>query len=200
MNKILKLAVTEDMYFKIFEKILEQIVFMPDVQSIVKLSMFKRIAAWFKDQEELLSEKKILVIFGLLLSIHSKMEIFDVYQVAIKSNLLTIRNSMKECQGEELPMVQSNQIHEHQITRVVLNQWNFIEYYIKSTLNYCKKARIITGLLSEDESLEVRRIQSPSSFLTFSQTLSQAIKRDNTMHSLIFDYNYENFFNGLHHS
>ena len=90
INKILKLSVIDDTYFNIFEKVHEDILFIPDISSIVKLSLYPRIGKWFKDllPGQFFEKKKILMLFGLMLSSHSKMNIYNVYDVAIKNNML----------------------------------------------------------------------------------------------------------------
>ena len=72
INKILKLSIMDRKYFQLFDKILEEIAFIPDIQKAVKLSLFSRITKWFKglDESEFLSKKQILVLFGLLLTPH----------------------------------------------------------------------------------------------------------------------------------
>lgn len=72
INKILKLSVIDDTYFQIFEKLHEEILFIPDICNIVKLSLYPRISKWFKDLEpgKFFEKKKVLILFGLMLSSH----------------------------------------------------------------------------------------------------------------------------------
>jgi hypothetical protein len=48
INKVLKLSIMDNTYFKIFDKLLEDIIFIPDICKIVKLSTYTRITQWFK--------------------------------------------------------------------------------------------------------------------------------------------------------
>ena len=97
INKILKLSVIDDTYFNIFEKLHEDILFIPDICSIVKLSLYPRIGKWFKDLKpgEFFEKKKVLMLFGLMLSSHSRMNIFNVYDVAIRNNALLQPRTIK---------------------------------------------------------------------------------------------------------
>ena len=52
INKILKLAIMDPTYFQIFDKLLEDIIFIPDICKIVKISIYPRITNWFKDLKE----------------------------------------------------------------------------------------------------------------------------------------------------
>lgn len=47
INKILKLSVIETTYFDIFEKLHEEILFIPDICNTVKLSLYPKISKWF---------------------------------------------------------------------------------------------------------------------------------------------------------
>ena len=90
INKILKLAIMDSTYFQIFDKMLEDIIFIPDICKIVKISIYPRITKWFRDLTpgKFFKKRQILLIFGLLLASHPKMNLYNVYEVAIRNNLL----------------------------------------------------------------------------------------------------------------
>jgi hypothetical protein len=46
---------------------------------------------------------------------------------------------------------------EKKIMQIALNQWNFIDYYINQTLDYCKKSQIMTQI--EIDELKITRIE-----------------------------------------
>jgi hypothetical protein len=46
---------------------------------------------------------------------------------------------------------------EKNIMQIALNQWNFIDYYINQTLDYCKKSQIMSQI--EIDELKITRIE-----------------------------------------
>jgi hypothetical protein len=90
INKILKLSIMNKTYFQIFDKLLEDIIFIPDICKIVKVSIYPRITTWFKNlsANQFFEKREVLLIFGLLLASHPKLNLYNVYEVAIRNNLL----------------------------------------------------------------------------------------------------------------
>ena len=113
-------------YFVIFDKLLEDIIFIPDICKIVKLSIYPRISVWFQElaPNKFFKKHKILLLFGLLLDSHPKMNLHNVYEVAIRNNLLSDARTTKSL----LDGIETQRYHndlsckEHQIMRIVLNE------------------------------------------------------------------------------
>jgi len=39
---------------------------------------------------------------------------------------------------------------ENQISRIVLNDWKFLEYYVEQTLDYCRRSNMLTSFEIDD--------------------------------------------------
>ena len=71
-----------------------------------------------------------------------------------------------------------------------MNDWNFIDYYVEQTLDYCKRSRIMTQ--EEIDELRITRIQkhkgAKKGFQSFSKNLSDSIYNSSEMHKMMIDY------------
>mmetsp|Transcript_6803 Transcript_6803/g.10961 ORF Transcript_6803/g.10961 Transcript_6803/m.10961 type:complete len:113 (-) Transcript_6803:2241-2579(-) len=53
VKKVLKLSAVDKDYFKIFKRILEEIVFIHDIQNQLKMSLFYKLKVWFHNEKSL---------------------------------------------------------------------------------------------------------------------------------------------------
>lgn len=103
------------------------------------------------------------MIFGMLLAPQQKMKIKSVYQVALQSSLPPISYTPKWHQfyeteeAFETRLKKDQRNKENQIMRIIVNQWDYVQYYVDWTLNYCKNANILSQL--EIETLRTTRLE-----------------------------------------
>ena len=89
-------------------------------------------------------------------------------------------------------------LKEYELFRIVLdvNQWNFLEYYVRQTLEYCRKSKILNN--EEIQKLKISRVQNYKKtsegkrswvkFQSFAKNLNDSIMVESSIHKLAIEY------------
>ena len=87
---------------------------------------------------------------------------------------------------------------EYQLSRVVLdvNQWNFLDYYVRQTLDYCRRSKILND--NEIAGFRTTRIEKYKTtkegqrpwvkFQSFAKNLNEAILLESPLHRVAVEF------------